>query len=36
VVFEELSEKKKQMVADTPATSGPHNLEAPAQGEDVK
>lgn len=26
VVFEEMSEKKKQMVADTPAKPGPHNL----------
>ncbi|WVH09312.1 MAG: RND efflux system, inner membrane transporter [Fluviibacter phosphoraccumulans EoVTN8] len=36
VVFEELSEKKKQMIADTPAKPGPHDLEAPAQGEDAK
>ena len=33
VVFEEMSEKKKQMVADTPAQPGPHNLNA---GEDAK
>jgi multidrug efflux pump len=26
VVFEEMSEQKKKMVADTPAQPGPHNL----------
>ncbi|MFZ9649271.1 MAG: efflux RND transporter permease subunit, partial [Fluviibacter sp.] len=36
VVFEEMSEKKKQMVADNPTQPGPHNLGAPAQGEDGK
>jgi multidrug efflux pump len=36
VVFEEMSEKKKKMVADTPAKPGPHNLEAPTTGEDAK
>lgn len=28
VVFEEMSEAKKQMVADNPAKPGPHNLPA--------
>ena len=36
VVFEEMSEKKKKMVADNPAQPGPHNLEAPTTGEDAK
>ena len=33
VVFEEMSEKKKQMVANTPATPGPHNLNAEEKAE---
>jgi hypothetical protein len=36
VVFEEMSEKKKKMVADNPAKPGPHNLGAAAPGEDAK
>jgi multidrug efflux pump len=33
VVFEEMSEKKKQMVANTPAAPGPHNLNAEEKAE---
>lgn len=33
VVFEEMSEKKKQMVTDTPAQPGPHNLNAGEKAE---
>ena len=36
VVFEEISEKKKQMVTDNPAKPGPHNLSAPTDGEATK
>ncbi len=35
VVFEEMSEKKKQMVKDNPAKAGPHNLNATPNGEDA-